>query len=167
MDIRILIDRFWWPTMRKQKTHRRFCAYSLSESEGGSVMCSAGQKKRCISTTDFASMAWNSSSLHTRAQLQQSLWCLSALRGYGHMLGIDPKRWYRWFAQPFTKKPSPAGGAKKRWSGSTSWYTNAHKFDFPVHKPYRQLTRLNKTGVEGNAHLKASTTFPWPREQDL
>ncbi|MGM5471193.1 excinuclease ABC subunit UvrA [Flavobacteriaceae bacterium LMO-SS05] len=80
--------------------------------------------------------------------------------GYGDLIGIDEE-----LVIPNTGL-SIYENAIFPWHGeSMSWYrdqlvNNSHKFDFPIHKPYFQLTDAQKHLVwEGNAHFEGLNSF--------
>ncbi|MEY8849304.1 excinuclease ABC subunit UvrA [Psychroserpens sp. XS_ASV72] len=80
--------------------------------------------------------------------------------GYGDVIGIDED-----LVIPNTGL-SVYDNAIFPWRGeSMSWYrdqlvNNSHKFDFPIHKPYFQLTPEQKQLIwEGNAHFDGLDSF--------
>jgi len=80
--------------------------------------------------------------------------------GYGDVIGIDED-----LVIPNTGL-SIYENAIFPWKGeSMSWYrdqlvNNSHKFDFPIHKPYFQLTENQKQLVwEGNEHFQGLNSF--------
>lgn len=80
--------------------------------------------------------------------------------GYGDVIGIDED-----LVIPNTAL-SVYENAIFPWRGeSMSWYrdqlvNNSHKFDFPIHKPYFQLTEAQKELVwEGNPHFEGLNHF--------
>lgn len=88
--------------------------------------------------------------------------------GFGQRIGIDEQK-----VIPDTSK-SVYEGAVACWSGSTfgSWerdfLQNANKFDFPVHKPYRDLSR-EEVGVlwDGNRYVQGINDFFAALQQKL
>ncbi|MFB9057577.1 excinuclease ABC subunit UvrA [Mariniflexile ostreae] len=83
-----------------------------------------------------------------------------ACEGYGDIVGIDDDLVF-----PNTAL-SVYENAIFPWRGeSMSWYrdqlvNNAHKFDFPVHKPFFQLTDVQKQLIwTGNAHFEGLNSF--------
>ncbi|MBJ7879878.1 excinuclease ABC subunit UvrA [Gelidibacter salicanalis] len=80
--------------------------------------------------------------------------------GYGDVIGIDEE-----LVIPNTAL-SVFENAIFPWRGeSMSWYrdqlvNNSHKFNFPIHKPYFQLTEAQKELVwEGNSHFSGLNNF--------
>lgn len=80
--------------------------------------------------------------------------------GYGHVIGIDED-----LVIPNTAL-SVYDNAVFPWRGETmSWYrnelvNNAYKFDFPVHKPWFELTQEQKQLVwNGNTHFEGLNAF--------
>ncbi len=80
--------------------------------------------------------------------------------GYGNIIGIDPE-----LVIPDTSA-SIYESAIAAWRGeSMSWYrdqlvNNAYKFDFPIHKPYFELTEEQKDLVwKGNQYFTGLNTF--------
>jgi len=80
--------------------------------------------------------------------------------GYGDVIGIDDD-----LVIPNTAL-SVYDNAIFPWRGeSMSWYrdqlvNNSHKFDFPIHKPYFQLTEAQKALIwEGNKHFEGLNGF--------
>lgn len=80
--------------------------------------------------------------------------------GYGDIIGIDDD-----LVIPNTGL-SIYENAIFPWRGeSMSWYrdqlvNNSHKFDFPIHKPYFQLTEAQKQLIwDGNKHFEGLNTF--------
>jgi excinuclease ABC subunit A len=80
--------------------------------------------------------------------------------GYGRILGIDPDK-----VVP-DKTRSLYDGAIAPWKGEKfgEWLEpllrNAHKFDFPVHKPYEELTKVEQKLVwSGNEYFGGVNAF--------
>lgn len=80
--------------------------------------------------------------------------------GFGSIIGIDPD-----LVIP-NKSASVYDNAVACWNGETmSWYKkqllkNAHKFNFPVHKPIAELTKAQyKLLWEGNSHFEGINDF--------
>ncbi len=80
--------------------------------------------------------------------------------GYGSVIGIDEE-----LVIPNTAL-SIYENAVYAWRGeSMSWYrdelvNNAYKFDFPIHKPYFELSEINKTLLwEGNSYFTGLNNF--------
>jgi excinuclease ABC subunit A len=80
--------------------------------------------------------------------------------GYGRVLGIDPEK-----VVPDTTK-SVYDGAIAAWRGekSSEWLEplvrHAHKFDFPLHTPWHQLSKAQQKVVwTGNAHFEGVDAF--------
>ena len=80
--------------------------------------------------------------------------------GYGDVIGIDPE-----LVVPNTAL-SVYENAVFPWRGeSMSWYrdqlvNNAYKFDFPIHKPWYQLSEEDKRLVwQGNAYFEGLNSF--------
>jgi excinuclease ABC subunit A len=80
--------------------------------------------------------------------------------GYGKILGIDPDK-----VVP-DKTKSIYDGAIAAWKGEKygEWLEplvrNAHKFDFPIHKPYEELTRAEQKVVwSGNQYFYGVSAF--------
>lgn len=80
--------------------------------------------------------------------------------GFGSIIGIDPD-----LAIP-NKSISVYDNAVACWNGETmSYYKNqlvksAHKFDFPIHKPIAQLTKVQYNLLwTGNEHFEGITSF--------
>ena len=80
--------------------------------------------------------------------------------GYGSVIGIDEE-----LVIPNTSL-SIYENAVYAWRGeSMSWYrdelvNNAYKFDFPIHKPYFELSEINKTLLwEGNSYFTGLNDF--------
>ncbi len=84
----------------------------------------------------------------------------SKCEGFGDVIGIDPD-----LVIPDTSK-SIYDGAISPWKGSTlSKYqkkliNSAYLFDFPIHKPYYELSEDNKKLIwEGNTHFTGINSF--------
>ena len=80
--------------------------------------------------------------------------------GYGRTIGIDEDK-----VIP-NKKLSVYEGAIAAWKGEThgewlkAFVRNAHHFNFPVHKPYRELTKTEKKTLwKGNRHANGIDAF--------
>lgn len=80
--------------------------------------------------------------------------------GFGSIIGIDPD-----LVIP-NKSASVYDNAVACWNGETmSWYKkqllkNAHKFNFPIHKPIAELTKAQyKLLWEGNSHFEGINDF--------
>ncbi len=80
--------------------------------------------------------------------------------GFGSIIGIDPD-----LVIP-NKSASVYDNAVACWNGETmSWYKkqllkNAHKFNFPVHKPIAELSKAQyKLLWEGNSHFEGISDF--------
>lgn len=80
--------------------------------------------------------------------------------GFGSIIGIDPD-----LVIP-NKSASVFDGAVACWNGETmSWYKqqlvkNAHKFNFPVHKPVAELTKAQYNLLwEGNSYFEGINAF--------
>ncbi|MFK7949465.1 MAG: excinuclease ABC subunit UvrA [Saprospiraceae bacterium] len=86
--------------------------------------------------------------------------------GYGRTIGIDKDK-----VIP-NKKLSVYEGAVAAWKGDShgEWLNdfirNAHKFDFPVHKPYKDLTKKElKTLWKGNKYARGIDKFFAEKEE--
>lgn len=84
----------------------------------------------------------------------------SVCEGYGDIIGIDPE-----LVIPNTSK-SVYENAITPWKGETlSWYrdqlvNNAHKFNFPVHRPYFELSDSDKELIwTGNSYFEGLNSF--------
>lgn len=84
----------------------------------------------------------------------------SVCEGYGDIIGIDPE-----LVIPNTSK-SVYENAIAPWKGETlGWYrdqlvNNAHKFNFPVHRPYFELSDSDKELIwTGNSYFEGLNSF--------
>lgn len=161
MDIRILIDRF---AVSDDEENRKRIADSVltafSESEGECYV-QAGQKKEVYFNNRFEldGMEFLEPS-HQLFNYNNPYGACPRCEGYGRMLGIDPEKVIPDDSLSLYEEAVACWRGEKGKEWLNQLVRNAHKFDFPVHKPYRQLTSAQQKLVwEGNAHFEGINDF--------
>ncbi len=161
MDIRILIDRF---AVSDDEENRKRIADSVltafSESEGECYV-QAGQKKEVYFNNRFEldGMEFLEPS-HQLFNYNNPYGACPRCEGYGRMLGIDPEKVIPDDSLSLYEEAVACWRGEKGKEWLNQLVRNAHKFDFPVHKPYRQLTAAQQKLVwEGNAHFEGINDF--------
>lgn len=161
MDIRILIDRF---AVSDDEENRKRIADSVltafSESEGECYV-QAGQKKEVYFNNRFEldGMEFLEPS-HQLFNYNNPYGACPRCEGYGRMLGIDPEKVIPDESLSLYEEAVACWRGEKGKEWLNQLVRNAHKFDFPVHKPYRQLTAAQQKLVwEGNAHFEGINDF--------
>ncbi|HRD08560.1 MAG TPA: excinuclease ABC subunit A, partial [Saprospiraceae bacterium] len=161
MDIRILIDRF---AVTDDEENRKRIADSVltafSESEGECYV-QAGQKKEVYFNNRFEldGMEFLEPS-HQLFNYNNPYGACPRCEGYGRMLGIDPEKVIPDDSLSLYEEAIACWRGEKGKEWLNQLVRNAHKFDFPVHKPYRQLTQAQQKLVwEGNAHFEGINDF--------
>ena len=161
MDIRILIDRF---AVTDDEENRKRIADSVltafSESEGECYV-QAGQKKEVYFNNRFEldGMEFLEPS-HQLFNYNNPYGACPRCEGYGRMLGIDPEKVIPDDSLSLYEEAIACWRGEKGKEWLNQLVRNAHKFDFPVHKPYRQLTQAQQNWCgKATPILKASTTF--------
>lgn len=161
MDIRILIDRF---AVSDDEENRKRIADSVltafSESEGECYV-QAGQKKEVYFNNRFEldGMEFLEPS-HQLFNYNNPYGACPRCEGYGRMLGIDPEKVIPDDSLSLYEEAIACWRGEKGKEWLNQLVRNAHKFDFPVHKPYRQLTAAQQKLVwEGNAHFEGINDF--------
>lgn len=161
MDIRILIDRF---AVSDDEENRKRIADSVltafSESEGECYV-QAGQKKEVYFNNRFEldGMEFLEPS-HQLFNYNNPYGACPRCEGYGRMLGIDPEKVIPDDSLSLYEEAVACWRGEKGKEWLNQLVRNAHKFDFPVHKPYRQLTAAQQKVVwEGNAYFEGINDF--------
>lgn len=161
MEIRVLIDRF---VVTDDEENRKRIADSVltafSESEGECFVV-AGQKKEVYFNNRFEldGMEFLEPS-HQLFNYNNPYGACPRCEGYGRMLGIDPEKVIPDESLSLYEEAVACwrGEKGKEWLNQLT--KNAHKFDFPVHKPYRQLSAAQQKLVwEGNAYFEGINDF--------
>jgi excinuclease ABC subunit A len=161
-DIRILIDRFVVKKEDEDNTKRMADSVQTAfyESEGEAIVeILGGQTVSFNNRFELDGLIF----IEPTPQLfnyNNSLGACPTCEGYGKIIGIDEEKVI----------PNPAlsvyEGALACWKGekSSEWLDAflrvAHKFDFPVHRPYQDLSKAEKQLLwNGNAHFSGIHTF--------
>jgi len=131
------------------------------EGKGTCVIESLSDKKQYIFNNKFEldGMSFLEPNIHLFS-FNNPYGACPKCEGYGDIIGIDED-----LVIPNTSL-SIYENAVFPWRGeSMSWYrdqlvNNSHKFDFPIHKPYFQLSEAQKQLVwEGNAYFQGLNSF--------
>lgn len=161
MDIRILIDRF---AVSDDEENRKRIADSVltafSESEGECYV-QAGQKKEVYFNNRFEldGMEFLEPS-HQLFNYNNPYGACPRCEGYGRMLGIDPEKVIPDDSLSVYEEAIACWRGEKGKEWLNQLVRNAHKFDFPVHKSYRQLTSTQQKLLwEGNAYFEGINDF--------
>ncbi len=161
-DIRILIDRFSVVADDVENTKRMADSVQTAfyESEGEAIVEIAGGETRTFNNRfELDGIIF----LDPTPQLfnyNNSFGACPQCEGYGKTMGIDEDK-----VVPDPSK-SVHDGAIACWKGekSSEWLDAflrvAHKFDFPVHRPFQDLTKEQKRLLwSGNSHFSGITAF--------
>ena len=133
---------------------------AFSESEGECYV-QAGQKKEVYFNNRFEldGMEFLEPS-HQLFNYNNPYGACPRCEGYGRMLGIDPEKVIPDDSLSLYEEAIACWRGEKGKEWLNQLVRNAHKFDFPVHKPYRQLTQAQQKLVwEGNAHFEGINDF--------
>jgi excinuclease ABC subunit A len=161
-DIRILIDRFVVKNDDEDNTKRMADSVQTAfyESEGEAIIEVLGGETRNFNNRfELDGLTF----IEPTPQLfnyNNSLGACPTCEGYGKIIGIDPEKVI----------PNPAlsvyEGAIACWKGekSSEWLDAflkaAHKFDFPVHRPYQDLSAKEQKLIwSGNSHFQGINKF--------
>jgi excinuclease ABC subunit A len=161
MEIRVLIDRF---VVTDDEENRKRIADSVltafSESEGECYV-QAGQKKEVYFNNRFEldGMEFLEPS-HQLFNYNNPYGACPRCEGYGRMLGIDPEKVIPDESLSLYEEAVACWRGEKGKEWLNQLVKNAHKFDFPIHKPFRQLTATQQKLVwEGNAYFEGINDF--------
>ncbi len=161
MEIRVLIDRF---VVSDDEENRKRIADSVltafSESEGECYV-QAGQKKEVYFNNRFEldGMEFLEPS-HQLFNYNNPFGACPRCEGYGRMLGIDPEKVIPDESLSLYEEAVACWRGEKGKEWLNQLVKNAHKFDFPVHKPFRQLTAAQQKLIwEGNAYFEGINDF--------
>ncbi len=157
-DIRILIDRFVVKKEEEENIKRIGDSIQTAfyESEGEAIVEIIGKKEQSFNNRfELDGVLFLDPTPHLFNYNNPYGACPSC-EGYGKIIGIDEHK-----VIPNRSK-SVYDGAIACWSGEKSgkWLTRflnkAHLFDFPVHRPYQDLTKEQKKLLwEGNRHFRS------------
>lgn len=161
-DLRILIDRFVIKKEDEENTKRMSDSVQTAfyESEGEAIIEILGGETRGFNNRfELDDLIF----IEPTPQLfnyNNSFGACPTCEGYGKVMGIDADK-----VIPDTAK-SVFEGAIACWKGekSSEWLdaflSAAHKFDFPVHRPYKDLSKSEiKTLWNGNAYFNGINKF--------
>lgn len=160
--IRILIDRFAVKNGNKENQKRIADSVQTAfyESEGDCVVDILNQQVESFSNRfELDGMRFDEPK-PLLFNYNNPFGACPKCEGYGRVIGIDADK-----VIP-NKKLSVYEGTVAAWKGDShnKWKNNfiekAHKFDFPVHTPYRDLTEKEiKTLWKGNKHARGIDKF--------
>ena len=161
-DIRILIDRFVVKKDDEENTKRMSDSVQTAfyESEGEAIVeIIGGKTQRFNNRFELDDMVF----IEPTPQLfnyNNSFGACPTCEGYGKVIGIEEEK-----VIP-DKTLSVYEGAIACWKGEKSgewlsaFLSEAHKFDFPVHRPYQDLSKKEKQILwEGNKHFQGINAF--------
>lgn len=161
-DIRILIDRFVVKNDDEENTKRMSDSVQTAfyESEGEAIVeIIGGKTQRFNNRFELDDMVF----IEPTPQLfnyNNSFGACPTCEGYGKVIGIEEEK-----VIP-DKTLSVYEGAIACWKGEKSgewlsaFLSEAHKFDFPVHRPYQDLSKKEKQILwEGNKHFQGINAF--------
>ena len=159
--IRVLIDRF---TVNEEEENRKRIADSIltafSESEGECFVEVQNKKEMYFNNRFELDGMEFLEATHQLFNYNNPYGACPKCEGYGRILGIDPEK-----VIP-DESLSLFAEAIACWRGEKGreWLDrilkNAHKFDFPVHKPYKDLTQKQQDLLwEGNNHFEGINDF--------
>ncbi len=160
-NLRVIIDRF---AVNDDEENRKRIADSVAtafgESEGECYIDVVGDKEKYFNNRFELDGIEFVEPSHQLFNYNNPFGACPKCEGYGRTIGIDPDK-----VIP-DESLSIFGEAIACWKGEKGkeWaerlIKNAHKFDFPVHKPYSQLTKAQQTLVwEGNDHFWGLNEF--------
>lgn len=161
-DIRILIDRFVVKKDDEENTKRMSDSVQTAfyESEGEAIVeIIGGKTQRFNNRFELDDMVF----IEPTPQLfnyNNSFGACPTCEGYGKVIGIEEEK-----VIP-DKTLSVYEGAIACWKGEKSgewlsaFLSEAHKFDFPVHRPYQDLSKKEKQILwEGNKYFQGINAF--------
>lgn len=161
-DIRILIDRFVVKKDDEENTKRMSDSVQTAfyESEGEAIVeIIGGKTQRFNNRFELDDMVF----IEPTPQLfnyNNSFGACPTCEGYGKVIGIEEEK-----VIP-DKTLSVYEGAIACWKGEKSgewlsaFLSEAHKFDFPVHRPYQDLSKKEKQILwDGNKHFQGINAF--------
>ena len=105
------------------------------------VLCS-GRTEKSVFQQPLWTRWRNSSNLHTSCSITAIPMLLVRVARLWPHAGHRSWRWYPMIRSAFEEAIACWRGEKREWLNQL--VRNAHNFDFPVHKPYRQLTRAQQ-----------------------
>jgi excinuclease ABC subunit A len=159
--IRILIDRF---VINDDEENRKRIADSIqvgfSESEGECFIDIIGKKEQYFNNRfELDGMSFLEPA-HQLFNYNNPFGACPKCEGYGRTLGIDPDKVIPDESLSIYEEAISCWKGEKGKEWSARLIKNAHKFDFPVHKPYAQLTKAQQELVwTGNDHFWGLNEF--------
>lgn len=159
--IRILIDRF---AINDDEENRKRIADSVltgfSESEGECYIDVIGKKEQYFNNRfELDGMEFLEPS-HQLFNYNNPFGACPKCEGYGRTIGIDPDKVIPDESLSIYEEAIACWKGEKGKEWANRLITNAHKFDFPVHKPYAQLTKKQQELVwEGNQYFWGLNEF--------
>ncbi|MBK8701530.1 MAG: excinuclease ABC subunit UvrA [Saprospiraceae bacterium] len=161
MHIRVLIDRF---AVTDDEENRKRIADSVltafSESEG-ECFVQAGNKKEVYFNNRFELDGMEFlEPTHQLFNYNNPYGACPRCEGYGRMLGIDPEKVIPDESLSIYEEAIACWRGEKGREWLNDLLRQAHKFDFPVHKPYGQLSAEQQQVLwEGNAYFEGISGF--------
>jgi len=169
-DIRILIDRFVVKKEDEENTQRIGDSVQTAfyESEGEAIVEIMGKEETAFNNRfELDGVRFLDPTPHL-FNYNNSYGACPKCEGYGQTIGIDIHK-----VVPVPSK-SMYDGAVVCWKGEKygrwqdRFLENAHKFDFPVHTPYEELTKEQQRLIwTGNQHFWGINNFFEELEQKL
>ncbi len=169
-DIRILIDRFVVKKDDEENTKRIADSIQTAfyESEGEAIVDIMEKEEMAFNNRfELDDIRFLDPTPHL-FNYNNSYGACPKCEGYGQTIGIDANK-----VIPLASK-SMYDGAVACWKGDkygrwlTRFLQNAHKFDFPVHTPYQDLTKEQQRLVwTGSQHFRGINDFFDELEQKL
>lgn len=168
IDIQILIDRF---VVNDDEDNKKRVADSVllafSESEGECIIAtSEGEEKYFNNRFELDNIAFLEPT-HQLFNYNNPFGACPKCEGYGKMLGIDPDKVIPDESLSIYQEAIAAWRGEKGKEWWQQLISGASKFDFPIHKPYRELSDEQKEIIwSGNEHFDGLDTFFHYLEED-
>ncbi|MBK8517906.1 MAG: excinuclease ABC subunit UvrA [Saprospiraceae bacterium] len=161
MGMRILIDRF---SINDDEDNRKRIADSVlvafSESEGECIISTAdGEEKYFNNRFELDGISFPEPT-HQLFSFNNPYGACPKCEGYGKMLGIDPDKVIPDESLSVFQEAIACWRGEKGKTWLTQLVKDADKFDFPIHKPYKDLSEKQQNILwAGNQYFEGIDTF--------